>query len=115
MLNVIAEALVSVSGRAAGSAVGLHARLEILLDNEWVLLAERRTDGNGLIEEWGAAGGHRGLYRVVFDVDRYFAGLGLTPGYPEVTVGFRASEEGVGYGVTLTFSPHQYTAVLTSS
>ncbi|KQX57963.1 MULTISPECIES: hydroxyisourate hydrolase [unclassified Streptomyces] len=109
MLNVIAEALESVHGR---SAVGLNARLESLLDNEWVLLAERRTDEDGRIDEWGHAGGHRGLYRIVFDVDRYFAGLGLTPGYPEVTTTFRASEEGAGHRVTLTFSPHRYAAVL---
>ncbi|MGY5035989.1 hydroxyisourate hydrolase [Streptomyces sp. 900116325] len=115
MLNVIAEALGSVSGHVVGSAIGLHARLEILMDNEWVLIAERRTDGNGLIEEWGAAGGHRGLYRIVFDIDRYFAGLGLTPSYPEVAAVFRASEEELGQRVTLNFSPHRYTVVFTAA
>lgn len=111
MANVIAEALESLHGR---SAVGLHARLEALLGNEWVLLAERRTDANGRVEEWGGVGGHQGLYRIVFDIDRYFTGLGMTPGYPEVTTTFRASDERLGHRVNVTFSPHHYSAVFTT-
>ncbi|WP_051796347.1 hydroxyisourate hydrolase [Streptomyces sp. NRRL S-87] len=111
MVKVIAEALESDHGH---SVVGLRARLETLVDDGWELLAERSTDGTGRIEEWGEALAHKGLYRIVFDIDRYFAGLGTTPGYPEVSATFRASEEGVGHRLSLTFSPHHYAAVFTS-
>lgn len=111
MVNIVAEALESVHGR---SAVGLLARLEALVDNEWVILAECKTDEKGRIEEWGGTDGHRGLYRIVFNIDRYFTGLGMTPAYPEVTTTIRTSEDGAGHRVNLTFSPHDHSVVFTA-
>lgn len=110
MVNVTAEALECVHGR---SAVGLHARLEALIDNEWVLLAEHRTDESGRIDDWDSAGERRGLYRIVFDIDLYFAGLGMTPMYPAVTTTFRVSDERTGCRVNMNFSLHHYSAVFT--
>lgn len=101
------EALESVHGRGA---VGLRARLETLVDEEWVLLAERRTDASGRIDDWDSSGERQGLYRIVFDVDRYFAGLGMTPTYPEVTTTFRVSGERTGCRVSTNFSLHHYSA-----
>ncbi|WP_043242256.1 hydroxyisourate hydrolase [Streptomyces violaceusniger] len=55
-------------------------------------LGERRTNASGRIQEWDDAGKHRGLYRIVFDTDLYFTGLGMPrmpPTYPEVTNTFQ--------------------------
>ncbi len=106
-VNLTVEALESVHGRGA---VGLHARLETLIDKEWAVLAERRTDESGRIDDWEGRGERQGLYRIVFDVDRYFAGLGMTPTYPKVTTTFRVSGERTGCRVSMNFSLHHYSA-----
>ncbi|MDH6709580.1 MULTISPECIES: hydroxyisourate hydrolase [unclassified Kitasatospora] len=105
MARVIVEALDSVHGR---TAAGLDARLESLVDNEWVPVVERRTDASGRIEEWGGTDGGRGLYRLVFDVDRYFSGLGLCTVHPEVAATFRVADGESGHRVSLTLSLNHY-------
>ncbi|MFF8505141.1 hydroxyisourate hydrolase [Streptomyces anulatus] len=110
MVNLTVEALESVHGRGA---VGLHARLETLVDKDWVLAAESRTNESGRIEAWAGGGERQGLYRIVFDVDRYFAGLGMTPIFPDVVTMFRVSGERTGYQVSVNFSLHHYSAAFT--
>ncbi|MFJ9605217.1 hydroxyisourate hydrolase [Kitasatospora sp. NPDC101176] len=105
MGKVIVEALDGVHGR---SAAGLDARLESLVDDEWVPVVERRTDASGRIEEWGGTDGGRGLYRLVFDVDRYFTALGLCTAHPEVAATFRIPDVGSGHRVNLTLSLNHY-------
>ncbi|MER7176095.1 hydroxyisourate hydrolase [Streptomyces mesophilus] len=110
MVNLTVETLESVHGRGA---VGLHARLEVLVDQEWVVLDARKTDENGRIDDWGDHGKSQGLYQIVFDVDRYFSGLGMTPTCPEVTTTFRISGEPARCRVTLSFSLHHHFAAFT--
>lgn len=110
MVNLTVEALESVHGRCA---VGLCVRLEALVDKEWVLLAERKTDERGRIDDWDGPGESQGLYQVVFDVDRYFSGLGVTPTCPEIVTTFRISGEQAECRVSLNFSLHHYFVTFT--
>ncbi|WP_158920400.1 hydroxyisourate hydrolase [Streptomyces sp. NBRC 109706] len=99
------EALESLHGR---SAAGLRVRLAALVDQEWVLLAERKTDERGRIDNWDGPAESQGLYQIVFDVDRYFSGLGVIPTCPEVVTTFRISREQAECRVSLNFSLHHY-------
>jgi 5-hydroxyisourate hydrolase len=110
MMNLTVEARESVHGR---SAVGLRVRLEALVEQEWVLLAERKTDEFGRIDDWDGHGESHGLYQIVFDVDRYFSGLGMTPIFPEAVTTFRISGEQAECRVNLNFSLHHYFVAFT--
>jgi 5-hydroxyisourate hydrolase len=91
------------------SAVGVHARLERSTGDGWTTVAEAVTNGGGYIEDW-KDGWHfeRGLYRIVFDSDSYFAGLGASAAYPEVVVIFRMPDASRTFQVRVMLSPYSY-------
>jgi 5-hydroxyisourate hydrolase len=91
------------------SAVGVHARLERSSGAGWTTVAEAVTNGGGYIEDW-KGGWHfeRGLYRIVFDSDSYFAGLGASAAYPEVVVIFRMPDTSRTFQVRVMLSPYSY-------
>lgn len=104
-MSITSQALDSVYGR---SAAGVRARLEQAVDLGWRRLGTAETDGDGCIVEWAADHFERGLYRIVFDSDHYFVGLGLSAAYPEITVMFRIADESDSYRIQVTLSPHSY-------
>jgi 5-hydroxyisourate hydrolase len=75
----------------------------------WMAVAEAVTNNEGYIEDW-KEGRHleRGLYRIVFDSDSYFAGLGASTAYPEVVVIFRMPDEPRTFQVRVMISPYSY-------
>jgi 5-hydroxyisourate hydrolase len=90
------------------SAAGVRARLERACRDGWTTLADAETDTDGCIEEWNGSHRERGLYSVVFDSDRYFAGLGEGTAYPEVAVTFRTRSESGGCQLQVALSPYSY-------
>jgi 5-hydroxyisourate hydrolase len=91
------------------SAVGVHARLERSGGASWTAIAEAVTNDEGYIGDW-KEGRHleRGLYRIVFDSDSYFASLGASTAYPEVVVIFRMPEAPRTFQVRVMLSPYSY-------
>ncbi|MEU5881821.1 hydroxyisourate hydrolase [Spirillospora sp. NPDC047279] len=67
----------------------------------WTPLAERRTDADGRIRDWGRTPG-AGTFRLTFDT------AGLSDFYPEVTVAFRITDPGQHHHVPLLLSPFAY-------
>ncbi|MDH2426301.1 hydroxyisourate hydrolase [Sphaerisporangium sp. TRM90804] len=104
-MSITAQALDSVYGR---SAAGVRARLERDGDGCWHDIADAETDSKGRIEEWRDKKFERGLYRIVFDSDYYFVGLGLSAAYPEIIVTFRMQDETNTYQIQVMLSPYSY-------
>ncbi|HEY6309508.1 MAG TPA: hydroxyisourate hydrolase [Streptosporangiaceae bacterium] len=97
-----------LDGTYGQSAAGVHAYLERASGNGWVTVCDVETDSEGCIEDWGSRQLERGLYRIVFDSDRYFATLGAITAYPEVVVIFRIPSESRAFQVQVTLSPYSY-------
>ncbi|GAA1518904.1 hydroxyisourate hydrolase [Sphaerisporangium rubeum] len=104
-MSISAHALDGVYGR---SAAGVRARLERDGGGHWHDVAGGETDSEGRISDWCDEKFERGLYRIVFDSDYYFVGLGLTAVYPEVIVTFRMKDEADDYQIQVMFSPYSY-------
>jgi 5-hydroxyisourate hydrolase len=105
-MGLAAQVLDSMHGQ---SAAGVHARLERSSVSGWATVSEAETNSAGFIEGWdGGWQLERGLYRLAFDSDGYFAGLGLNTAYPEVVVIFRMSDESHTYQVQVALSPYSY-------
>jgi 5-hydroxyisourate hydrolase len=106
-MKIVTQVLDSVYGRAA---TGVHARLERSSGDDWSVVAEAETNREGCIEDWNSSEHtERGLYRIVFDSDSYFASLGANSAYPEVVVIFRMPDESYALQVQVTLSPYAYT------
>lgn len=105
-MSIAAQVLDSTYGQ---SAAGVHARLERSSGSGWATVSEAETNSAGCIEGWndGRQLG-RGLYRIAFDSDSYFAGLGVSTAYPEVLIIFRMPDESRTYEVQVTLSPYSY-------
>jgi 5-hydroxyisourate hydrolase len=104
-MRIIAQVLDGTYGKAA---VGVRASLARANSTGWTTVAEAETNRDGCIEEWDSWYLERGLYRIVFDSDSYFAGLGATSAYPEVAVSFRILDEALALQVQLTMAPYSY-------
>jgi 5-hydroxyisourate hydrolase len=94
------------------SAAGIRVRLEQACQDGWIMLADGETDTDGCIEEWNRSHMERGMYRVIFDSDRYFAGLGEGTAYPEVAVTFRMRGESGGCQLQVALSPYSYSTYI---
>lgn len=104
-MRIVAEVLDGTYGKPAA---GVRACLSRSAGNGWATVAEAETNPEGRIEDWDSWRLDRGLYRIVFDSDSYFAGLGATTAYPEVTVIFRMQNESVVFQVQVTLAPYSY-------
>lgn len=104
-MRILTQVLDSTYGK---SAVGVRAHLSRATGDGWTTVAEAETSGDGRIEEWDSWRLERGLYRIVFDSDSYFAGLGTASAYPEVIVVFRMEDESHAFQVQVTLSPYSY-------
>ncbi|MFF5207850.1 hydroxyisourate hydrolase [Streptosporangium sp. NPDC000396] len=111
-MGITAQTLDSVYGR---SAAGVRARLERAGNGHWDVVADAETDGDGCIREWRGRKLERGLYRIVFDSDYYFVGLGLSAAYPEITVVFRMQDETDFYQIKVLLSPYSYSTYFGSN
>lgn len=103
---ITAEALDGMYGQAAG-AIGM--RLDRADGGGWLTMARGKASGTGRIDDWDCPPADRGLYRIVLDSNGYFAALGLSSAYPEVSVIVRVDERERCH-VQVVLSPHAYSA-----
>jgi 5-hydroxyisourate hydrolase len=97
-----------LDGTYGKSAAGVRACLARADGDGWTTVSEAETSKDGYIEDWESWHLERGLYRIVFDSDSYFAGLGATTAYPEVAVIFRMRNEYMTFQVQVTLTPYFY-------
>jgi 5-hydroxyisourate hydrolase len=97
-----------VDGSFGKSAAGVRARLSRASGGAWSTVADAKTDSDGCVQEWHSRHLERGLYRIVFDSDGYFAELGTASAYPEIVVLFRMEDESRLFQVQVTLSPFSY-------
>ena len=97
-----------LDGTYGKPAAGVSARLTRTSRYNWSAVANAETDGKGCIEHWNGWFFERGIYRLVFDSDSYFARLGLAAAYPEVAVSFRIEPQSPAFQVQVTLAPHAY-------
>jgi 5-hydroxyisourate hydrolase len=111
-MKIVTRVLDSTYGK---SAAGVRARLARANDDGWNTVAEAETNTDGSIERWTGHYLERGIYRIVFDTDGYFAGLGGTTAYPEVVVIFRIDEKSPEFQVQVTIAPYSYSTFFGAS
>ncbi|GAA4590444.1 5-hydroxyisourate hydrolase [Actinoplanes octamycinicus] len=104
-MSVSAQALDGVYGKPAA---GVRARLDQGVDGRWQTVAAAETDETGTIGAFVDGRLARGPYRIVFDSDHYFAGLGVHAAYPEITVVFRVTGEPHTCQVQVLMTPYSY-------
>jgi 5-hydroxyisourate hydrolase len=104
-MKIIAQVLDGTYGKCA---VGVRACLACAAGDSWVTVSEAETSSEGRIDDWDSSYLQRGLYRIVFDSDSYFAGLGATTAYPEVAVTFRLQSASSAFQVQVTLAPYSY-------
>ncbi|WP_394552824.1 hydroxyisourate hydrolase [Agromyces sp. MMS24-JH15] len=101
--RVTSHVLDATTGRPA---VGVGVRLEVRDGDGWSAVATATTDDDGRASTLGPAELDPGVYRVVFDTARYFAGRPSF--YPEVAIAFDLADPGEHYHVPLLLSPFGY-------
>ena len=79
-------------------------------DESWTELSHAWTDEDGRVKPFFLVGEpiERGTYRLVFDTEGYFSGLGIDCFYPQVTVVFRIDDASQHYHIPLLLSPYGY-------
>ena len=108
-MSTISTHILDVSRGAPAGGVAVH--LDLQNTNEsWTELSHAWTDDDGrvkpffLVEEPLSDG----TYRLVFDTEAYFSGLGVKFFYPQVTIVFRVEDAAQHYHVPLLLSPYGY-------
>ena len=104
-----------LNGTFGMPAVGVRARLARSSSNLWKTVAEAETNSEGCIEDWDSWPLERGLYRIMLDSDSYFAELGSSSAYPEISVIFRMQDESHNFQVQVTLCPYSYTTYFGTS
>ena len=104
-MSVTAQALDVVYGRPA---CGMRARLEYPSDDGWQAIARAETDDDGHIRDWAGKRLEQGAYRIVFDSDSYFANLGVSSAYPEITVAFVVLDDRDACQIQVLLAPYSY-------
>jgi 5-hydroxyisourate hydrolase len=107
-LTLSTHVLDATTGRPAA---GVQIRLERGADGGWAPASQGQTDADGRLRLAGAGGSAEfepGVYRITFATGAYFAALGVTTFYPEVTITFEITGRDEHYHVPLLLSPYAY-------
>lgn len=78
------------------------------LDGTWHEEVSGRTGEDGYLAAPPLATMARGVYRLEAHLDEYFAGIGITPFHPKITVVFRVADVTVSHYIPLLFTQHAY-------
>ena len=91
-------------------AAGVPATLEVEAAGGWKLLGKGTTNSDGRITDLTSKDTEltAGVYRLIFDTGRYFAGQQTDAFYPQVTIVFRIEDPAQHYHVPLLLSPFGY-------
>ncbi|WP_283133071.1 hydroxyisourate hydrolase [Rhizohabitans arisaemae] len=110
-MGISVQALDAVYGRPAA---GVRTRIERSINGRWSACSDAETDQRGHVGEWSGQKFERGLYRIVFESDRYFVSLGYRAAYTEIVVMFRMQDEADSAQIQVQFSPYSYSTYLGS-
>jgi 5-hydroxyisourate hydrolase len=105
MSTISTHILDTSQGRPAD---GVNVILELQNpDESWTTLSEAWTDDDGRVKPFFLVETHldAGIYRLVFDVEGYYARLDRENFYPQITIVFRISDTQQHYHVPLLISP----------
>jgi 5-hydroxyisourate hydrolase len=90
-------------------AAGVPVILEVLtVEGGSAELGSATTDADGRVRDIGPARLETGRYRLVFGTTAYFASIGQSAFFPEVSVTFGVSDPAQHYHVPLLLSPFAY-------
>jgi 5-hydroxyisourate hydrolase len=104
-MSITVRVLDLANGRPAAD---LLVRLSRDRDGCWQEDACDRTDANGYLVACPPGTMTRGVHRIDVEIDEYFAGIGVTPFYPRVTIIFRVTDLTVSYHIPLLITPYAY-------
>jgi 5-hydroxyisourate hydrolase len=107
MSGITTHVLDTARGRPAE---GVPATLEMEAAGGWKLIGKGVTNADGRIADLVAneAELHAGVYRLIFDTEKYFSHLQVQAFYPQVTIIFRIENPSQHYHVPLLLSPFGY-------
>jgi 5-hydroxyisourate hydrolase len=74
------------------AAANTHVRLSRRLDSGLRELASGRTDARGSLYDWHGDPLLGGIYQLEFELDGYYAELGIVPFSPRMIVEFRVAD-----------------------
>ncbi|HEU5239681.1 MAG TPA: hydroxyisourate hydrolase [Pyrinomonadaceae bacterium] len=91
-------------------AQGVPVTLEIEAEGGWKLIGKGTTNADGRITDLvpSQIAIAAGMYRLVFDTDKYFSDQQTESFYPQVTIIFRLADAAQHYHVPLLLSPFGY-------
>ena len=89
-------------------AVDMGIRLSRDRGGEWHEEARGRTDADGYLAALPLGPLSRGIHRLDVELDEYFAGIGVMPFYPRITVIFRVTDQTASYHIPVLITPHAY-------
>ena len=107
MSSITTHVLDTSRGRPAQ---GVPVTLEMEAAEGWKLVGKGTTNADGRISELVSAEVSiaPGVYRLIFDTGKYFAGQQSETFYPQVTIIFRLADAAQHYHVPLLLSPFGY-------
>ena len=89
-------------------AAGVRVLLERAVGSGWHPVGRATTDADGRARDLLTSAPEDGHYRLTFDTDTYFRGVGETGFFPEVSVTFVVAHGEDHYHVPLLLSPFGY-------
>jgi 5-hydroxyisourate hydrolase len=91
-------------------ARGVPVTLEIEASGDWTLVGQGTTNADGRLPDLISPDSiiEAGVYRIIFDVGRYFAAEQIETFYPQVTIMFKLADPSQHYHVPLLLSPFGY-------
>ena len=105
MSGITTHVLDTSRGRPAS---GVPVVLEIRSEDDWRELARATTDDDGRVRQLLGSSPIPGIYRLTFDLDRYFASRQIEGFYPEASIVFHVRDGAQHYHVPLLLSPFGY-------
>jgi 5-hydroxyisourate hydrolase len=97
-----------IDGTYGRPAAGVAARLVSDVGSIQTERLRQRTDHEGRVAAQLAAPVARGLCRFEFDINGYFATLGITSFYSEISISFRLSNSVSVHEITVVITPSTY-------
>lgn len=107
MSGITTHVLDTARGRPAS---GVPALLEIREEDGWREIGHALTDDDGRVRRFLPEGSSLipGIYRLTFDLDRYFAAQEIEGFYPGATIVFHVRDAAQHHHVPLLLSPFGY-------
>jgi 5-hydroxyisourate hydrolase len=107
MSGITTHVLDTSRGRPAS---GVPVVLEIQEEDGWREIGQALTDEDGRVRQLLPAGSPLipGIYRLTFDLDRYFAAWDIEGFYPEASIVFHVRDAAQHHHVPLLLSPFGY-------